>query len=80
MGKVKAEQFVRLWNEAVEGRHGISWIAQKMNCSDQHVHQLAASLRSQGVKLPNIRRTFVETIDVAKLNRMIAEQFGGRNY
>lgn len=77
--KIKAEQFVVLWNEAVENRHPISWIAKTIGCSDQHVHSLASSLRSKGVKLPNIRRTFVETIDVNSLNRMIAEKFGGKN-
>lgn len=78
MSKIKAEQFVRLWNEAVENRHGVSWIAKTIGCSDQHVHSLAASLRSQGVQLPNIRRTFVETVNVKQLNRMIAEKFGGK--
>lgn len=79
MSKIKAEQFVRLWNEAVENRHGISWIAKTIGCSDQHVSTMAASLRTQGVKLPNIRRTFVETVDVNRLNRMIAEKFGGKS-
>ena len=78
MSKVKAEQFVRLWNEAVEKREGIQWIARTIGCSDQHVHSMAASLRKQGVNLPDIRRTFVETIDVKTLNRLIAEKFGGR--
>lgn len=77
MNKIKAEQFVRLWDEAVENRHGISWVARTIGCSDHHVHSLASSLRSQGVRLPNIRRTFVETIDVKQLNRIIAEKFGG---
>ncbi|SNT46592.1 hypothetical protein [Rhodococcoides kyotonense] len=77
--RIKAEQFVRLWNEAVENRRSISWIAGKISCSDQHVHHLAASLRSQGVELPKIRRTFVETVDVKQLNRLIAEKFGGRS-
>lgn len=76
--KVKAEHFVRLWNEAVENRHGIHWIADKIGCSDQHVHSLASALRGQGVQLPNIRRTFVETVDVKQLNRLIAEKFGGK--
>lgn len=79
MSKVKADQFVRLWNEAVENRHNINWIAQRLKCSDQHVHSLAASLRNKGVNLPSIRRTFVETVDVNQLNRMIAEKFGGKN-
>lgn len=79
MSKIKAEQFVRLWNEAVEGRHSISWIAQKIGCSDVHVHSLAASLRRQGVNLPKIRRAFVETADVNHLNRLIAEKFGGKS-
>lgn len=79
MTKIKAQQFVRLWNEAVENRHSISWIAKTIGCSDQHVHRLASSLRKQGVQLPSIRRTFVETIDVKQLNRMIAEKFGGKN-
>lgn len=77
MKKIKAEQFVRLWNEAVENRYSIGWIAKTIGCSDQHVHSLASSLRKQGVNLPSIRRTFVETIDVNKMNRMIAEKFGG---
>lgn len=77
--KVKAEQFVRLWNEAVEKRESISWIAKTIGCSDQHVHGMASTLRKQGVNLPNIRRTFVETIDVKTLNRIIAEKFGGSN-
>jgi hypothetical protein len=79
MTRVKAEQFVRLWNEAVENRNGISWVAKTIGCSDQNVSQMAASLRKEGVMLPNIRRTFVETIDVKTLNRMIAEKFGGVN-
>lgn len=79
MSKIKAEQFVRLWNEAVENRHGVSWIAKTIGCSDQTVHVMAASLRNKGVKLPNIRRTFVETVDVKQLNRLIAEKFGGTN-
>ena len=78
MSKIKAEQFVRLWNEAVENRNNISWIATTLGCSDQHVHMLAAALRKQGVNLPSIRRTFVETVDVKQLNRMIAEKFGGK--
>lgn len=80
MSKVKAEQFVRLWNEAVQNRHGISWIAQTIGCSDQTVHVMSAALRKQGVELPSIRRTFVETVNVKKLNRIIAEQFGGKNF
>lgn len=79
MGKIKAEQFVSLWNEAVENRQSISWIAKTINCSDQTVHSMASTLRKQGVKLPNIRRTFVETVDVKQLNRLIAEKFGGSN-
>lgn len=77
MSKIKAEQFVRLWNEAVENREGISWIANTIGCSDQTVHSMANTLRKQGVRLPNIRRTFVETVDVKTLNRLIAEKFGG---
>lgn len=78
MTKVKAEQFVRLWNEAVENRHSINWIAKNLGCSDQHVSVMASSLRNQGVNLPSIRRTFVETIDVNQLNRIIANKFGGK--
>lgn len=77
--RVKAEDFVRLWNEAVENRESINWIANTIGCSNQTVSVMAANLRKQGVKLPNIRRTFVETIDVNQLNRMIAEKFGGSN-
>lgn len=80
MSKIKADQFVRVWNEAVENRNSISWIAKTLGCSDQHVSVLAAALRSKGVNLPNIRRTFVETVDVNQLNRMIAEKFGGKSF
>lgn len=80
MSKIKAVEFVRLWNEAVEKRESIGWIARTIGCSDQHVHHLASSLRKQGVNLPNIRRTFVETVDVSTLNRMIAEKFGGKSF
>lgn len=79
MSKIKAEEFVRLWNEAVENSNSISWIAKTLGCSDQHVHTLASSLRKQGVKLPSIRRSFIETVDVNQLNRLIAEKFGGKN-
>lgn len=79
MSKIRAEQFVRLWNEAVENRESIKWIANRIGCSDQHVHVMASALRKQGVQLPSIRRTFVETVDVSQLNRLIAEKFGGRS-
>lgn len=74
--RVKAEQFVRLWMEAVEKRESISWIASTIGCSDQTVHIMAGNLRKRGVELPNIRRTFVETIDVNKMNALIREKFG----
>lgn len=80
MSKIKAIDFVRLWNEAVENRESIGWIANRMGCSAQTVQMMASSLRKQGVKLPNIRRTFVETVDVDTLNRLIAEKFGGKRY
>ena len=79
MSKIKAEQFVRLWNEAVENRHSIKWIADRIGVSDVYVSVLATSLRRQGVNLPPIRRTFIETVDVNQLNRLIAEKFGGKN-
>lgn len=74
--KVKAEQFVRLWLEAVENRESIAWIANKIGCSDQYVHAMATTLRNQGVELPKIRRTFADTIKVEELNKLIAEKFG----
>lgn len=74
--RIKSEDFVRLWMEAVENREKISWIANTIGCSDQHVHLLAGTLRKQGVNLPNIRRTFVETIDVNKMNELIRQKFG----
>lgn len=74
--RVKADQFVRLWMEAVENREGVSWIAKTIGCSDATVHIMASNLRKQGVILPNIRRTFVETIKVADLNKLIREKFG----
>jgi biotin operon repressor len=79
MSKIKAEQFVRLWNEAVENRHGVSWIAKTIGCSDQTVHSMSNTLRKKGVNLPSIRRTFVETVDVNALNRLIAQKFGGKD-
>lgn len=45
-------------------------------CSDQTVHVMSSNLRKQGVILPNIRRTFVETIKVDDLNKLIREKFG----
>lgn len=80
MRNVTPEHFVRLWNEAVENRHPISWSGRRIGCSDQTVHGIATSLRRAGVKLPSIRRTFVETADINKLNRLITEKFGGRTY
>lgn len=74
--RVKAEDFVRLWNEAVENRESLNWIAGTIGCSNQTVSVMAANLRKQGVNLPNIRRTFVETINVDQLNKMIKEKFG----
>jgi len=74
--RIKAEDFVRLWLEAVENRESISWIASTIGCSDQHVHTLASNLRKNGVDLPNIRRPFVETIDVNRMNALIREKFG----
>lgn len=74
--RVKPEQFVRLWLEAVENRESIGWIANKIGCSDQYVSTMAATLRTQGVDLPNIRRTFVEAIKVDDLNKLIKEKFG----
>lgn len=74
--RVKPEQFVRLWLEAVENRKSISWIANTIGCSDQTVHSMASSLRNQGVELPSIRRTFSEAIDVHKMNDLIKKQFG----
>lgn len=73
--KIKAEQFVRLWLEAVENRESVAWIAHKIGCSDQYVHTMASTLRSKGVELPNIRRTFIETVKVDDLNRLIKEKF-----
>jgi DNA-binding transcriptional regulator LsrR (DeoR family) len=74
--RVKAIDFVRLWMEAVENRQSISWIAKTIGCSDQTVHIMASNLRKQGVVLPNIRRTFVETINVDEMNKLIREKFG----
>lgn len=75
--RIKAEQFVRLWIEAVENREGISWIARTIGCSDQTVHIMANNLRKNGVALPSIRRTFVETINVNEVNKLIKQRFGG---
>jgi hypothetical protein len=74
--RVKAEDFVRIWMEAVENRNGISWIASTIGCSDQTVNVMASNLRKHGVILPNIRRTFVETIDVKAMNKLISDKFG----
>lgn len=74
--RIKAEDFVRLWMEAVENRNGISWLANTIGCSDQTVHIMASNLRKQGVNLPNIRRTFVETVKVDDLNKLIRQKFG----
>lgn len=73
--RIKAEDFVRLWNEAVENRESLNWIANTIGCSNQTVSIMAAHLRKQGVGLPNIRRTFVETINVDQLNKLIRDKF-----
>lgn len=77
MGKVKSEQFVRVWIEAVDNNESLTWIANTLGISGQRVSQLAANLRSNGVALPNIRRPFVEPVKVADLNKLIAQKFGG---
>lgn len=74
--RVKAEDFVRLWAEAVEKRESLTWIANTIGCSVQTVSTMAASLRKQGVELPTTRRTFTETINVDQLNNLIKEKFG----
>jgi biotin operon repressor len=74
--RIKAEQFVRLWLEAVEKRESINWIAHTVGCSSATVSQMASNLRKQGVELPKIRRTFVETIDVTSMNKLIKEKLG----
>lgn len=74
--RVKASDFVRLWMEAVENRESIAWIANTIGCSSQTVSIMASNLRKQGVVLPNIRRTFVETIDVEAMNKLIRSKFG----
>lgn len=74
--RVRAEEFVRLWNEAVENRESMTWVANTIGCSVQTVQSMASTLRKQGVELPSIRRTFMETIDVGKLNALIKQKFG----
>lgn len=74
--RVKAEDFVRLWMEAVDKRESIAWIANTIGCSSQTVSVMASSLRTQGVSLPSIRRTFVETIDVDAMNKLIRDKLG----
>lgn len=75
MSKIKADKFVELWLEACEGRESISWIANILKISDARVHQLAANLRRNGVDLPQIRRPFVEPVDVSRLNDLITKQW-----
>lgn len=74
--RIKAEDFVRIWIEAVDNRESINWIANTIGCSNQTVSMMASSLRKNGVDLPPIRRTFVETIDVNKMNELIKQKFG----
>lgn len=75
MSKIKADKFVELWLEACEKRESITWIANTLKVSVGTVHILAANLRSNGVELPNIRRPFVERLDVSKLNDLIVKQW-----
>lgn len=75
MSRIKSEHFVRIWLEAVENNESISWIANTLGISDQRVHALARTLRENGVKLPNIRRPFVEPVAIDQLNKLIAEKF-----
>ena len=75
MSKIKAEPFVQLWLEACEKREPVSWIAATLGVSDQTVHRLATNLRRNGVKLPPIRRPFVEPVDVTRMNDLIMKQW-----
>lgn len=54
----------------------MTWVANTIGCSVQTVQSMASTLRKQGVELPSIRRTFMETIDVGKLNALIKQKFG----
>lgn len=75
MSRVKAEQFVRVWIEAIDNGESISWIANTLKVSDVTVHKLAANLRTNGVDLPKIRRPFVEPVKVDQLNDLIRSKF-----
>lgn len=76
MSKIKSEQFVRVWLEAVDNNDSLTWIANTLGISSARVSVLANNLRKNGVNLPNIRRPFVEPVKVDQLNKLIAEKFG----
>lgn len=75
MSKIKSEQFVRVWLEAVDNSDSLTWIASTLGISAQRVSILANNLRKNGVDLPSIRRPFVEPLKVDQLNKLIAEKF-----
>lgn len=75
MSKIKAEQFVRVWLEAVDNNDSLTWIANTLSISSQRVSTLASNLRKSGVDLPSIRRPFVEPVKVDQLNALIKEKF-----
>jgi biotin operon repressor len=76
MSKIKAEQFVRVWLEAVDNSDSLTWVASTLGISTQRVSTLADNLRKNGVALPSIRRPFVEPLKIDKLNQLIREKFG----
>lgn len=76
MSRIKSEQFVRVWLEAVDNGDSLTWIASTLGVSSQQVSILARNLRSNGVNLPSIRRPFVELLKVDQLNKLISEKFG----
>jgi hypothetical protein len=74
MHRIKAKPFVELWLEAYEKNERIPWIASTMGISEQTVYKLKRACIRAGIELPDLNRTFGETIDVKAMNELIKKQ------
>jgi len=74
MRQIKAEHFVRLWLEAYKNGDGLDWIAERMNRRRTTISGMAATLRTEGIKLPTLRRRHIEAVNIEDLNKLIRQK------
>lgn len=67
------KSFVLAWVEAYNKGKGAAFIAEKLQLDTKAVSAKAYALRQKGVKLPALRRTFVE-LNVDELNSLISQK------